>query len=130
MRPARFRASFMTWACRGWARGRAQWCRWAGGAAAAVSWAGGAGLPWVQRAGVVKSLHPFAKLGGKHRTFIETHLAKSRRIGRLCGTPLPHVLTTSYLTHAPIADYLAAERDAAGRPYGYPGPLLLSPGRA
>jgi hypothetical protein len=79
---------------------------------------------------VVKALHPFAKLGGKHRTFIETHLAKSRRISRLCGAPLPHVLTTSYLTHAPIAAYLAAEQDEGGRPYGYPGRLLLSPGRA
>jgi len=102
----------------------------ADGAVAVISLAGGAGSRWTQGAGVVKALHPFAKLGGKHRTFIETHLAKSRRIGRLCGTPLPHILTTSYLTHAPIADYLAAERDAAGKPYSYPGPLLLSPGRA
>src|SRR5215212_2177022 len=100
------------------------------GAVAVVSLAGGAGSRWTQGAGVVKALHPFAKLGGRHRTFIETHLAKSRRIGQLCGTPLPHILTTSYLTHAPIADYLAAERDTAGRPYSYPGPLLLSPGRA
>ncbi|HEU5099042.1 MAG TPA: UTP--glucose-1-phosphate uridylyltransferase [Roseiflexaceae bacterium] len=100
------------------------------GALAVVSLAGGAGSRWTQGAGVVKALHPFAKLGGKHRTFIETHLAKSRRVSRLCGTPLPHVLTTSYLTHAPIAGYLAAERDVEGRPYGYPGRLLLSPGRA
>lgn len=102
----------------------------AAGTLAVVSLAGGAGSRWTQGAGVVKALHPFAKLGGRHRTFIETHLAKSRRIGRLCGSPLPHVLTTSYLTHAPIAGYLAAEQDAHGRPYGYPGRLLLSPGRA
>ena len=48
----------------------------------------------------------------------------------MCGSAPAHLLTTSYLTHAPIAAYLAAERDQAGRPYGYPGPLLLSPGRA
>jgi hypothetical protein len=36
----------------------------------------------------------------------------------------PHVVTTSYLTHDAIAQYLAR----AGN-YGYPGPLLLSPGR-
>jgi hypothetical protein len=95
------------------------------GALAVVSLAGGAGSRWTQGAGVVKALHPFAKLGGKHRTFVETHLAKSRRIGRMCGNPLPHIITTSYLTHAPIAAYLAAEQS-----YDYPGPLLLSPGRA
>src|SRR5581483_7631249 len=97
----------------------------AGGAVAVVSLAGGAGSRWTQGAGVVKALHPFARLGGKHRTFIETHLAKSRRIGRLCGTRLPHVITTSYHTHAPIASYLEAEQY-----YGYEGPLLFSPGRA
>jgi hypothetical protein len=97
----------------------------AGGAVAVVSLAGGAGSRWTQGAGVVKALHPFARLGGKHRTFIETHLAKSRRIGRLCGTRLLHVITTSYHTHAPIASYLEAEQY-----YGYEGPLLFSPGRA
>ena len=94
------------------------------GALAVVSLAGGAGSRWTKGAGVVKALNPFARVGGKHRSFIEVHLAKSRRVGRLCGNPLPHVFTTSYLTHAPIAAYLAREQN-----YGYPGPLLLSPGR-
>lgn len=102
----------------------------AAGAVAVVSLAGGIGSRWTQGAGVVKALHPFCRLGGQHRTFIEVHLAKSRRIGRLVGRALPHIITTSYLTHAPIAAYLAAESDRAGRPYGYPGPLFLSPGRA
>jgi hypothetical protein len=102
----------------------------AGGTLAVVSLAGGASSRWTQGAGVVKALHPFARLGGAFRTFIEVHLAKSRRAGKLCGTPLPHIITTSYLTHTPIAAYLDSERDAAGRPYGYAGPLLLSPGRA
>jgi UDP-N-acetylglucosamine pyrophosphorylase len=95
------------------------------GRIAVVSLAAGAGSRWTEGAGVVKALHPYAKLGGRHRTFVETHLAKSRRIGQLCGTPLPHIFTTSYLTHGPIAAFLAAEGN-----YGYPGPLLLSPGRA
>ncbi len=95
------------------------------GRVAVVSLAAGVGSRWTQGAGVVKALHPFAKLGGRHRTFVETHLAKSRRIGRLCGRDLPHVFTTSYLTHAPIENYLQAENN-----YGYAGPLLLSPGRA
>ncbi len=102
----------------------------AAGAVAVVTLAGGIGSRWTQGAGVVKALHPFCKLAGRHRTFIEVHLAKSRRIGRQAGHPLPHVITTSYLTHGPIAAYLQAESDAAGRPYGYPGPLVLSPGRA
>ncbi len=95
------------------------------GQVAVVSLAGGVGSRWTQGAGVVKALHPFCKLGGRHRSFIEVHLAKSRRISRLCGLPLPHVITASYLTHAPIEAYLAAERN-----YGYEGPLYLSPGRA
>jgi hypothetical protein len=99
------------------------------GAVAVVSLAGGVGSRWTQGAGVVKALHPFCRLGGRHRTFIEVHLAKSRRIGRLAGRPLPHVITTSYLTHAPIAAFLAAEADREGRPYAYAGPLYLSPGR-
>ena len=90
-----------------------------------MSLAAGAGSRWTQGAGVVKALHPFCKLSGKHRTFIETHLAKSRRVGREHGATLPHVIATSYLTHEPIASFLAAREQ-----YGYSGPLYLSPGRS
>ena len=96
----------------------------AAGAVAVVSFAGGVGSRWTRGAGVVKALNPFCKLGGRHRNFIETHLAKSRRVSRTCGTALPHVVTTSYLTHQAIEQHLRA----AGN-YAYPGPLLLSPGR-
>jgi hypothetical protein len=95
------------------------------GAVAVVTLAAGAGSRWTQGAGVVKALHPFCKLGGRHRTFLEVHLAKSRRVSRLCGTPLPHVITTGYLTHEPIQAHLEARQN-----YGYPGPVRLSPGRA
>jgi hypothetical protein len=97
----------------------------ADGAVAVISLAAGVGSRWTQGAGVVKALHPFAKLGGKHRSFVEVHLAKSRRTGRSVGVMPAHVLTTSYLTHAPIASYLKAAGD-----YGYTGPLHLSPGRS
>src|SRR5262249_46496187 len=70
------------------------------GRAGVVTLAAGAGSRWTQGAGVVKALHPFCKLGGIHRTFLETHLAKSRRVSRVVGTEIPHVFTTSYLTHA------------------------------
>ena len=97
----------------------------AAGMVAVVSFAGGAGSRWTKGAGVVKALNPFCRLGGKHRSFIEVHLARSRRTGRLCGTALPHVITTSYLTHDAIQAHLRTERN-----YDYPGPLLISPGRS
>ncbi|MGC9320572.1 MAG: UTP--glucose-1-phosphate uridylyltransferase [Armatimonadota bacterium] len=99
------------------------------GEAAVVTLAAGVGSRWTHGAGVVKALHPFCKLDGAHRSFIETHLAKSRRVGRLAGRTLLHLLTTSYLTHAPIETYLGMHTDGEGRPYGYPGQVLLSPGR-
>ena len=95
------------------------------GAVAIVTLAAGSGSRWTQGAGVVKALHPFCRLGGRHRSFLEVHLAKSRRTGRRFDAPLPHVVTTSYLTHAPIEAHLAASDR-----YGYPGSLLLSRGRA
>ena len=95
------------------------------GEVAVVSLAAGVGSRWTQGAGVVKALHPFCKLGGKHRTFIETHLAKSRRIGRKFGAPIPHLISTSYMTHEAIEKFLTARED-----YGYEGPLHLSPGRS
>jgi hypothetical protein len=95
------------------------------GMVAVVSLAGGAGSRWTKGAGVVKALNPFCRLGGKHRSFLEVHLAHSRRTGRLSGTALPHVITTSYLTHDAIQAHLRTERN-----YNYPGPLLLSPGRS
>jgi hypothetical protein len=94
------------------------------GAVAVVSLAGGAGSRWTKGAGVVKALNPFAKLGGSHRNFIEVHLAKSRQTSRMAGTPIPHIITTSYLTHSAIETYLERENY-----YSYPGSLLLSPGR-
>jgi len=95
------------------------------GEAAVVTLAAGAASRWTQGAGVVKSLHPFCKLGGRHRTFLETHLAKSRHISQLAGTPVPHIFTTSYLTHGPIAAILEARKN-----YGYAGPLRLSRGKS
>lgn len=95
------------------------------GEAAVITLAAGAGSRWTGGAGTCKALHPYAKLAGQHRTFIETHLAKSRRTGRLFGVPVPHVFTTSYLTQGPTAKFLARLKN-----YGYEGPLLLSPGRS
>lgn len=96
----------------------------AAGQVAVVTLAGGAGSRWSGGAGVVKALHPFARLGGEYRSFLAVHLAKSRAAVQRSGAVLPHIITTSYLTHDPITAHL----QAAGN-YGYPGPLYLSPGR-
>jgi hypothetical protein len=97
----------------------------AAGTVAVVTLAAGAGSRWTQGAGVVKALHPFCKVGGRHRTFLEVHLAKSRRVGRACDRELPHIITTGYLTHGPVEAHLNTHGN-----YGYPGPVYLSPGRA
>lgn len=100
------------------------------GEVAVMTLAAGAGSRWTQGAGVVKALHPFAKLGGRHRTFIEVHLAKSRRIAQQYVATVPHIITTSYLTHAPIERYV---NDIVGARHGAPlqtTPVFLSEGRS
>jgi hypothetical protein len=95
------------------------------GEVAVVTYAAGVGSRWTQGAGVAKGLHPFAKFSGRHRSFIDVHLAKSRRVGAAYGAPVPHVFTTSHLTHAPITAYLEANYGAAlGRE------VFLSSGRS
>jgi hypothetical protein len=97
----------------------------ASGSVAVVTLAGGAGSRWTHGAGVVKGLSPFCRLAGKHRTFLEVHLAKSRRTSCAYGSAVPHVVTTSYLTHDPTDKLLRLENN-----YRYKGPLLLSPSRS
>ena len=95
------------------------------GELAVVSYAAGVGSRWTQGAGVVKALHPFAKFAGTHRSFADVHLAKSRRTAELFGAAVPHVFTTSYLTHAPIEQHLRAH--SAGE---FERTVFVSPGRS
>ena len=95
------------------------------GEVAVVTYAAGVGSRWTQGAGVVKALHPFARLGGVHRSFADVHLAKSRRTALAFGADVPHVFTTSYLTHAPIERYL---REQCGDLFGRT--VCVSPGRS
>ena len=95
------------------------------GQALVVTLAAGSGSRWTSGAGTTKALYPFAKMQGRFRSFLEVHLAKSRRTGKTVGRYPPHVITTSHLTHAPIARALARAES-----YGYEGPLHLSPGRS
>ena len=76
------------------------------GELAIVTLAGGVGSRWTKGAGVVKSLNPFAKLANKHRNFVEIHLAKTNKTKIDYQATLPHVFTTSYLTHKAIAGFV------------------------
>lgn len=95
------------------------------GTVAVVSLAAGAGSRWTRGAGVCKALNPFAKMDGRHRSFLETHLAKSRRVSAEYGADVPHVFTTSYLTHAPMQAFLGHVGN-----YGYSGEVMLSRGKS
>ncbi|MEJ5369791.1 MAG: UTP--glucose-1-phosphate uridylyltransferase [Bryobacteraceae bacterium] len=97
----------------------------ASGALAIVTLAGGMGTRWTRGAGVVKALNPFVRLAGRWRNFLEIHLAKSRRTQRRLGAAPVHIITTSFMTHAPIEEWLRREEN-----YGYAGPVVLSPGRS
>ncbi|MDZ7636869.1 MAG: UTP--glucose-1-phosphate uridylyltransferase [Bryobacterales bacterium] len=95
------------------------------GAVAVLTLAGGAGSRWTGGAGVVKAINPFIHINGAWRSFLEIQLARSARSMARYASSVPHVVTTSYLTHGPIREAL---NDTAN--YGYPGPLYLSEGRS
>jgi hypothetical protein len=105
------------------------------GEVAVVSLAAGVGSRWTTGAGVVKAVNPFVALGGRggegldgaerHRSFLEIHLAKTAKTMETLGAIVPHVVTTSYLTHAAIQRHL----ERTGN-YGHAGPVYLSPGQS
>jgi hypothetical protein len=64
-------------------------------------------------------------LGGKHRGFLELHLAKTRQTQRRFGVRIPHVVTTSFLTHSAIEHHLAQSDN-----FGHDGPVILSRGQS
>lgn len=99
----------------------------AAGQVAVVTLAAGVGSRWTQGAGVVKALHPFVRMAGTHRSFLDIHWAKSQQVGRLHGrTPL-HIVTTGYLTEGPIR--AAVQRWQAGGGTERT-PVIVSPGRS
>ena len=97
----------------------------ADGNVAVVTLAAGVGSRWTEGAGVCKALHPFNRFAGRHRSFLEVHLAKNRAITQKVGGVIPHVFTTSYLTDRPIRDHLELHSN-----YGFDGPLHVSTGRS
>jgi len=88
-----------------------------------ITLAAGVGSRWTNGAGVVKGLHPFCRFQGKHRSFIEVHLAKSTKTCLRYDASIPHIFTTGYLTHDPIERFL----DSNNR-FGYPSNVYLSRG--
>jgi hypothetical protein len=95
------------------------------GEVAVVSLAAGVGSRWTTGAGVVKAVNPFVPLAGAHRSFLEIHLAKTRKSARETSGVIPHVITTSFLTHNAITRHL--ERTGS---YGHDGPVHLSRGQS
>lgn len=92
------------------------------GQVAVLTLAAGVGSRWTQGAGVVKALHPFCKMSGKHRTFLDVHLAKSRLIGERYGKYPTHIVTTGYMTDLPIRNSVKSME--------YPGSIIVSRGQS
>ncbi|TWT53509.1 UTP--glucose-1-phosphate uridylyltransferase [Rubripirellula amarantea] len=92
---------------------------------AVVTLAAGVGSRWTEGAGVCKALHPFNRFAGRHRSFLEVHLAKNRKVSRAHDGHIPHVFTTSYLTDGPIRESLLANDH-----FGFDGDVHLSEGRS
>ena len=49
--------------------------------------AAGVGSRWTTGAGVVKAVNPFVDLDGRHRSFLEIHLAKTRKVAARVRAP-------------------------------------------
>jgi galactokinase/mevalonate kinase-like predicted kinase len=95
------------------------------GEVAVVTLAAGVGSRWTTGAGVVKAVNPFVPIAGRHRSFLEIHFAKTRAAARTLGASIPHIVTTSYLTHAAVERHL----ERTGN-YGHDGPVYLSRGHS
>jgi hypothetical protein len=87
--------------------------------------AAGVGSRWTKGAGVIKAINPFVEMQGKHRSFLEIHLAKNRKTAEQFGCKLPFIISTSYLTHKPIEKQLAVDSN-----YNYNSEVYLSPGKS
>jgi hypothetical protein len=90
-----------------------------------VTLAAGVGSRWTTGAGVVKAVNPFVNIGGCHRSFLEIHLAKTRKVEREFQIKIPHIVTTSYLTHFAIERHLKSSGN-----YGHDGAVYLSRGQS
>jgi UDP-N-acetylglucosamine pyrophosphorylase len=95
------------------------------GKVAVMSLAAGIGSRWTKGAGVIKAINPFVEMEGVHRSFLEIHLAKTRKVAEKYNAVIPHIVATSYLTHAPIEKKLDQTEN-----FGYKNAVFLSEGRS
>lgn len=96
-----------------------------GGKIGVLCLAAGVGSRWTKGAGVIKAINPFVEMEGKHRSFLEIHLAKNKKTGEIFGTEIPFAISTSYLTHNPIEKQLRLTNN-----FGYNGKVFLSQGKS
>ncbi len=76
-------------------------------------------------AGVIKAISPFIEMKGKHRSFLEIHLAKNQNTASSNNSSIPFIISTSYLTHKPVEEALKKHSN-----FGYQGNVYLSPGKS
>jgi len=105
----------------------------AAGRVAVMCLAGGVGSRWTKGAGVIKAINPFIEMKGRHRSFLEIHLAKNKKTAFKYSGSIPFVVATSYLTHKAIEKVLDGGFDSVQptvRNYGYTDNLYLSSGKS
>ena len=95
------------------------------GKVAAMCLAAGIGSRWTKGAGVIKAINPFIEINGKHRSFLEIHLAKNNKTSQIYSSEIPYIIATSYLTHKPIEDTLKNTKN-----YNHKGEVYLSTGKS
>ena len=87
--------------------------------------AAGVGSRWTKGAGVIKAINPFIPMNGQHRSFLEIHIAKSKKTSEMFHASIPCIIATSYLTHTPIEKELQRTSN-----YHFNSSLYLSPGKS
>jgi hypothetical protein len=87
--------------------------------------AAGVGSRWTKGAGVIKAISPFIEMEGRHRSFLELHFTKTKKVATEYNINVPHVVATSYLTHSSIDKKINQTNN-----YDYTGSVYLSPGRS
>ncbi len=87
--------------------------------------AGGVGSRWTKGAGVIKALNQFAEFDGRHRSFVEIHLNKTKKSSELFDVKIPHIIATSHLTQSSIEEELGLKNN-----FGFHGKVYLSQGRS
>ena len=87
--------------------------------------AAGVGSRWTKGAGVIKAINPFISMNGRHRSFLEIHLAKNMKTSEIIQASIPYVIATSYLTHNPIQKELRKTNN-----YQFNGKVYLSSGKS